>query len=80
MAHDNVTTEELLARAEVAIRRGHENLENFARRVDADERRRQEFDSLYPHWQTRVYKPSPLPNAPLRTDLLIPTSLCCSDY
>ena len=61
MAHDNVTTEELLARAEVAIRRGHENLENFARRVDADERRRQEF-------------------APLRTDLLIPTSLCCSDY
>jgi hypothetical protein len=52
MAHDTPTTEELLAHAQAAIRRGHEDLENFARRLDAVEKQRQEFDSLHPHWQT----------------------------
>ena len=49
MTHDNPTTEELLARAEAAIQRTREDLDNFARMVDAVEKQRQEFDSMHPH-------------------------------
>jgi hypothetical protein len=53
MVHAHPTTEELLARAQAAIQHGHEDLENFARMVDAVEKKRQEFDSQLPHWQVR---------------------------